>query len=263
MHTNIWMHRNKDQLYETIKDLKTKNDFEEEINKRTKECDGLLDEDTIAMLIVDELGRNIQTINKIKDLHSGLETTVFGRITSLGNSRDFTKKNGSNGTVINLGFTDDTGACNLVLWNKDVKLVKDKTIKKGSNVKIINGYIKDGYNGLELNVGRWSIIEVEPDDIPVFKNNNLSPSKNEIIGTLVETKPTHAFFKDNGEIGFVTNIKIKNKDGMKHLTVWDEKVKEIQGFKVGDQIKIDNVDIRNNNGKPGLNVNGKSTIMRV
>ena len=52
------MHKNKDQLYILIKDLKTKNDFEAELKKRFKEYDSLLDENIIALLMVDELGRN-------------------------------------------------------------------------------------------------------------------------------------------------------------------------------------------------------------
>ena len=31
----------------------------------------------------------------------------------------------------------------------------------------------------------------------------------EIIGKLIKIEPTKAFFKDNGEFGFVTNIDIK------------------------------------------------------
>lgn len=256
------MHKTKNQLYETIKDLKTKKDFEEEINKKSKEYDDLLDEDTIALLIVDELGRNKQTMSKIVDLKPGTDCTVSGRVTDIGESRSFKRKNGSSGTVVNLEIIDDTGTCKLVLWDGDVKLVKDKTIQKDTNIKIINGYIKDGFNGLEVNVGRWGLLEIEPEDMSKFNNESPLHDKKEIKGTLIETNPTHAFFKDNGEIGFVTNIKIKKEDTVKQLTLWDEKVKEIQSFKVGDIITIDNINIKNNNGKTEIHVNSKSTIKR-
>ena len=35
----------------------------------------------------------------------------------------------------------------------------------------MNGYLKNGYNGLEVNIGRWSIIEIEPEDMPELKQN--------------------------------------------------------------------------------------------
>lgn len=254
------MHKNKDQLYELIKDLKTKNDFEDEIKKRQKECDDLIDEDTIALLIADELGRNKQTINKIIDLEPGIECTVFGKVTDISESRNFKRKNGSSGTVVNLEITDDKGTCTLVLWNKDVELVRNKTIQKGTNVKVINGYVKNGFNGgLEINVGRWGLIEIEPEGMPVL-NNEKPTDKKEIKGTLVEIEPTHAFFKDNGEFGFVTNIKIKDRNSIKQLTVWDKKVKEIQNFKPGNLIKIENISIIQKNGKEETHVNGKSNI---
>lgn len=257
------MHKNKDQLYELIKDLKTKNEFEEEIKKRQKEYDDLLDENTIALLIADELGRNKQTINKITDLKPGIECTVFGKVTDISESRNFKRKNGSSGTVINLELTDDTGTCNLVLWNKDVELIKNKTIQKDTNVKVINGYVKNGFNGgLEINVGKWGLLETEPEDMPVL-NKERPADRKEVKGTLIEIEPTRAFFKDNGEFGFVTNIKIKDKNSVKQLTVWGEKVKEIQSFNQGDSIEIDNIDMRQKNGKTEIYVNGRSTIKKL
>jgi len=256
------MHKTKDQLYETIADLKTKDEFEKEIKKRFKDFDGLIDEDTIALLIVDELGRNKQTISKIAELKRDEDCTVVGAVTDIRESRKFTRKNGSSGTVANLELSDETGYCRLVLWNDDVKLVKNKTIQKGTTLKVINGYVKDGFNGLELNVGRWSLIEIEPEDASPVGNKKLNIPDREVQGALVEIKPTNAFFKDDGEIGFVTKIKIKDKDTVRSLTLWDEKVKEIQKYKIGDNIRINNFDERNSNGKTELHVNGRSTIQR-
>lgn len=256
------MHKTKDQLYEIIKDLKTKDYFEEEINKRSKECDNLFDEDTLALLIVDELGRNKQTISRIAEIKPDTDCTVFGTVTDIRESRNFTRKNGSSGAVVNLEISDETGSCGLTLWNDDVKLVKNKTIQKGTRIKVINGYVKDSFNGLELNVGRWGLLEIEPEDMSDFNKKSFT-NEREIQGTLVEIKPTNAFFKDNGEIGFVTKIKIKDKDTVKTLTLWDEKVKEIQIFHIGDILKIDNIDIKNSNGKIESHVNGRSTIQLI
>ena len=256
------MHKNKDQLYDDVKDLITKNEFEEEIKKRKKKYDDLLDENTLALLIIDELGRNKQNISKITDLEPGSECIVFGKVTSINESRNFKRKNGSSGRVVNLDITDDTGTCGLVLWDKDVELVKNKIIQKDVNVKVINGYIKDGFNGLEINVGRWGLLEVEPKDMPDFTGKRTSKSK-EIKGELIEVEPTRAFFKDSGEFGFVTNIKIKDDEGIKQLAIWDEKVKEIQHFKQGDLIIIENFDMRQKNGKNELHVNGKSIIKKL
>ena len=259
------MPKDKNQLYESIKDLKTKKQFEEEIKKRQKEYDDLLDENTAALLIIDELGRNKQNISKIKDLKPSLECTVYGRVTKINKSKSFTRKNGSVGNVVNIELTDDTETCTLVLWNKNVDLVKNKEIKIGTNVKIINGYTKDGFNGLELNVGQWGLLEIEPEDMPKIteKKQPVEPENTTISGKLVEIEPTRAFFKDDGEFGFVTNIKIQDKESVKQLVLWDKKVKEVQKFKQGDKIEINNINTRQKNGEKEMHVNGRSNIKKL
>jgi len=255
------MHKTKDELYELIKDLKTKKEFEEEIKKRFQECEELFDEDTIALFIIDELGRNKQVIKKIADIQPDSDCTVVGKVTNIYESKNFKRKNGTTGKVINLDISDDTGTCRLVLWNKDVEQVKNKDIKKGTTVKIINGYTKNGYSGLEINLGRWGLLEIEPEDTPSMKEVE-SERPADIKGILTYKEPTRAFFRDNGEFGFVTTIKIKEKESEKQITIWDTKVKEIQKFKIGDQVQIKDITTKQNNGKTELHVNGNSTIKR-
>jgi len=262
MHFYNWMQTSINQLYEQIKDIKTKKKFEEEISRRQKEYDGLLNKETAALLIVDELGRNQQNISKITDLRQSTETTVFGRVTKIGELRSFNRKNGSVGRVINLELSDETGTCGLALWDDDVGLVKNNKRKKGSNLKIINGYVKDGFKGIELNSGRWSIIEVEPDDMPVIKEGKINNVEEKIRGTIVEKEPTRSFFKDNGDIGFVTNIKLRNEKGVQQITIWDEKVKEIQKFKTGDTLDISNIDFRTKNNVTEIHINGRAVIKK-
>jgi len=256
------MQKNKNQLYEQIKDLKTKKEFFSEINKIKKDCDDLLDEDTLALLIVDELGRNKQNIFKISDIKHDMECTVFGKITNISSSKNFNRKNGSTGKVINLELSDETGKCGLALWDKDVELVSKKIIQVGTSVKIINGYIKNGFNGIEINVGRWGLLEIESE-----KQQENKPEKSEknlaITGKLVETEPTKAFFRDNGEFGFVTKIKVENKDGITQIIIWDQKVKEIQKIKKGEFLKIENLEIRSANGKEEQHLNIKGTIKKL
>ena len=213
-------------------------------------------------MIVDELGRNKQNVSKIADLEPGSECIVLGKIIGISEPRSFKRKNGSSGRVVNLEITDGTGTCGLALWDKDVDLVKNKTIREGTSLKVVNGYIKDGFNGLEINVGKWGLLEVKSEAVPDFDDKKIDNTK-EIKGELVEMEPTRAFFKDSGEFGFVTNIKIKDDEGIKQLVIWDEKVKEIQHFKQGDSLIIKNFDMRQKNGNKEIHVNGKGTIKKL
>ena len=254
------MQKSKEQLYNQIKDLRTEQEFKKEIKELQNEYDDLFDEDTAALLIIDELGRNKENILKIADLESGIECTVFGKISRIDSSRTFNRKNGTKGKVINLELTDESGKCGLALWDKDVELVKNKNIQVGTNVKIINGYTKDGFRGIEINAGRWSIIEIEPDHMPEIKKEEM---QTRIEGKLTKIEPTKAFFRDNGEFGFVTNIEIETNDGGKKITIWGDKVKEIQKLKEGNNIEINNFDIKQKNGGEEVHLNSKGTIKKL
>jgi len=256
------MHKSKDQLYEQIKDLKTKQEFEKEILAIKKDYDELLDDETIALLIIDELGRNTENICKIEDLEHGMECTVFGKIVNIFELRRFDRKNGTKGRVINLELSDGTGVSRLALWDKDVDLVEKSTIQIGTNIKIINGYVKDGFNGMEINVGRYGLIEINPDNTPK-QVDKFKPLPNEITGKLIKKEPTKAFFRDDGEFGFVTYIEIETKKGVKQITLWDKKVKEIQNFKTGEIVTIKNINIKEKNGKKEIHTKSKTEIKRV
>lgn len=252
------MHISKDKLYEKVKDLKTKKEFDIELKRITQKYDNLLDEDTAALLLVDELGRN-DNIAKIADLEPGMECTITGTVVDIGEIKEFNKKNGGTGFVTNLVLKDDTGTCKLALWHRDVELVQEEKIKNGTKVKIVNGYVKKGFYGVEINVGRWGLIETNFD----VKNEETFGEENKISGRLIETKPSKAFFKENGDFGFVTDIKVETKKGPKQITLWDEKVKDIQNFKKGEKIQLENVIIKNRNGKKETHLSNNGKIKKL
>jgi ssDNA-binding replication factor A large subunit len=255
------MHKTKTELYGLVKDIKTKKDFEKELKTRYKSYDGLLDEETIALLMVDELGRNKQSINKIAELEMEKEYTVVGTVRSLSDARTFKRKNGTAGKVINLEISDDTGTCRLVLWNEDIDHIKKKEIQPGTIVKIINGYTKRGFTGLEIHLGRWGLLEVEPVNASLLKESRVY-NGDEIIGTLVSKEATRAFFKDNGEFGFVTTIILNDNGKEKRIILWDRSVKEIQQCKKGEKIILKNVTRKQSNGTTEYHVNGNSSIQK-
>ena len=248
----------KTELYKKIKDLISEKEFDDKIKNLKDEYDGLIDDDTIALLIVDELGRNKENICKIIDIKDGGECTLTGKVTRINDARSFSRKNGSNGEVVNLELSDETGKCTLVLWNNDVELIKNKKIRKGSNIKV-----KNGYRGLEINVGKYGLIDIlEEKELKIKKINNFE-NGNIFEGKIIDIQPTRAFFKNNGDFGFVTNVKMKSRIEEVEITVWDEKVKEIKKFKIGDIIRIENIDKRQKKGNIELHLNGAGKIKKI
>lgn len=251
-----------DTLYEQISDLKTKQEFIAEITKRQKSYEDLFDEKTTALLLIDELGRNTQNICKITNLKPGTECTVIGKVADIQESRTFTRKNGSAGRVINLTIVDETGSCGLVLWDRDVELVDNHSIQTGTTVKVINSYVKEGLSGVEVNLGRWGMLEIEPDDAPAIALHS-SRRASSIKGKLVELQDTRTFFKDDGDIGFVTTVGLDTGKEIKQLIAWGTQVKAIRQFKIGEIIEVQGIDIRQKNDATELHLNGKGTIKKV
>lgn len=256
------MQRTQDELYTLVKDLKTKAQFTKEITKRSKAYGELLDKDTIAFLIVDELGRNTFSLTSIAALTSGTDATVLATIRTISDVKTFRKKNGTTGKVLNLDISDETGHCRLVLWNEDIELVKAKDITTGTRIRIINGYTKASYTGLELNLGKWGMLDVEPPQTTPAPPPQTATCS--LAGILQSREATKAFFKDNGDFGFVTTITIKTPDGgTQPVTLWDASVKAIQDITLGDTIVLHDIEKKTENGTDHWHLNGTGRIEKT
>jgi replication factor A1 len=255
------MENNLESAYEKIKDLKTLEEFYREIDSRKTKYDNLFTDNVIALLIIDELDRNQQTTIQIKDIHPGMECSIKGTIQEISEKKEFTRKNQTKGILRKCIISDNTGIIPLILWNDDTNLIEEKHVQNGSMIKIINGYTKKGYHGLELNVGRWSKVEINEIFSPKKPKNQLK-EKQIISGIINHIEPTNIFFKEDGTEGFIAKILLKTKNGMKSLIFWDEQVKTLQQFSKGDNISIQNISYRYLNGEQELHVNGNALITK-
>jgi len=183
------MHKTKNELYSLISDLKTKKEFEKEIKQRFIADDGLFNEDALALFLVDELGRNTQTITPLSQLEANKEYVVVGTITSIAEVKVFRRKDGTAGKVLNLEISDTSSTCRLVLWNDEIELVKNKDLQSGTKIRIINGYTKQGYSGVELHLGKWGLLDVEPTET-CGNGDVLQQPTNVITGVLIKKEPT-------------------------------------------------------------------------
>ena len=155
------MDKTVDELYELVKDHIERGTFESEIKKRTREYEGLLSEDAAAYLIADELGADIAETAHISGLNHGNSANLAVQVEEIGKVREFSRKNGTRGQVVNITISDTTGQCRLTLWDKEVEYVRNGQIQSGSRMRIVNGYVKVTDFGVEVNLGRWGSFFVE------------------------------------------------------------------------------------------------------
>jgi len=146
-----------ESLYSLVSDLLSFERFKYEIEKRKEKYGGLLDDDAIAYMIVDELGRNPGNTMKIGDLYDGINVTVEATVEKVGAVE--TRKNGKL-RIMRVDIADETGKCQLVLWNEEIDEI-GINLREEMKIKIINGYVRENIYGLQISLGRWGIIVFE------------------------------------------------------------------------------------------------------
>lgn len=145
------------------------------IKDKNNELKGLISEEGALFIISRELGVDIDDVVKvqkpemfIKDLDSGMKNIIMvGRIDIIFNKRTFTRKDGTDGSVLNFIITDKTGRIRVVLWDDladDLELNSD--FMNGILVKIEKGYTKwsDYNNAYELQLPKWGKIIFNPGE---------------------------------------------------------------------------------------------------
>ena len=177
-----------------------------------KKFDGLLDGEAVEILIQGA------KLPKIKEAEGSVG--LYGRVLSVGKIKDAGKN-----IVRNVLIGDETGCCIVALWGENAK----KEIKEGDVIKIINGFVKQGYYGKEINVGERGEVRIVEKDITAKNCNNFFT----IEGKLVKKLPTSVYV-NGGKERFIKRIFVD-----KHcIFLVNERIKDINEIETGSYIKI-------------------------
>jgi replication factor A1 len=208
---------------------------------------GLCDEKTAAMLVAHDLGAESpkpQEFIKINDITLEKRNVSFtGKVMDVYEMREFSRDDGSSGRVANIIVSDDTGSIRVVLWDELADLVKVDEIKVGQMVGV-SGYVKEGYSGLEVSIGRGGSLKfIEGGDIPVkiYKIGDIKAGMSGInlAGKVLDVSDMRAFSRKDGSNGRVRNITIGDETGKIRVTLWGDAAKDAN-FAVGDVVEIAN-----------------------
>lgn len=91
----------------------------------------------------------------IADLRTGQSSVeVEGTVIDIGEVREFDRF-GRTIRVATATVKDNSGEIKLSLWNEDINKVK-----KGDNIKVTNGFVKDFQDEPQLTAGKFGKIEV-------------------------------------------------------------------------------------------------------
>jgi ssDNA-binding replication factor A large subunit len=227
----------KNELYRAVSDVLDREEYDRQIRQEIEDYGGLIDEDAAALIVVDKHCRNLLPLTPISALAPDIDATLYALVEHIGDVREF-----SGGRVVNSIISDETGRCVLVLWDTDVDLVAADKISEGETIKVINGYVKEGFHGIEVNIGKWGLIEINPSDAPgIEPSEEPTPLQDvdqgivDIRATLKDISPTQVFFTSSGET-FSARATLADDTGERTLVAWNQRAKRLQQFSEGDML---------------------------
>ena len=251
-------------LLDRVKGKVDEADFAARMEKARAEFDGLLDDEALALLVLDELGLNEGAYVTLADLKGRAEATVRVTVDRIEPPREFQREGRPAGRVCNVLVSDATGEARMTLWDRDVEKAEDGTLSEGARVTLVNARVKDSKWGTELHVTPWTVIEVEgaldpakrkllmdvqgSDDalsLALRKEEDLKsfqarlPAGGPLMGTLASVSPTRTYRKADGSVGFVCDVEVDAGEGRVRVTLWDDLVRDVRKVQQGSPVILE------------------------
>ncbi len=188
-------------------------------------------------------------IGELRDSLSGVN--VVGRVYEVGEEREFSRDDGSVGRVASVLLQDETGLVRLTLWDDDVDLTRDMV--SGKVLSVENGYTRQGFGGVDLQVGNYGTISIDPADVDLVLPDEFMVTEIEklsegqmnvtIEGQLLDDPVTREVETRRGPVN-VTNFRIDDNTGEVRVSLWRELGEVVDGLEAGAYIRLENVNVR-------------------
>ncbi len=108
--------------------------------------------------VIKKSGKTVEYREKftdVADIISGKSYSVKGKVSEIGDLREFEREDGTESAVSNFELKDETGSIKLILWGDQAYVIESLDVD--SEIEIINAYAKNGLNEkIELSVGNRS-----------------------------------------------------------------------------------------------------------
>ncbi len=212
-----------------------------------------LDDYDMEDLEIDLTDAEIVKITDLKDRMFNI--TVKVKIGNIYPLSTFTRKSdGSEGKVLSIQASDETGSTRIVFWDDKAELMQDAKI--GEAISVSGANSREGRQGdIEVHAGRAAIIQREiDDDIDAVSIDTVRVSAEplgmksiseltvdmqdvDIEGKVVSVYEVRTFERE-GKQGKVQNVMIADETGRIRVTFWNDDVDKIKGLDEGDVIRL-------------------------
>ena len=209
-------------------------------------------------------------ITKISEINADSgNVNLVAKVISALNVKEFNRNDGTIGRVVNLTVADETGTVRVTLWDDKTDLIKNEDIKVEQTVQI-NGYVKNGYSGLEVNVGKNGVIAESNETLDaVASTMKIEDIKNgmgdiNLLGKIIEMSDIKTFSKKDGTSGSVCNITIRDDTDKIRVTLWDKNTEFTKDITLNDSVEIINGYAKENNfnQQVEIQIGDRSTIKK-
>ncbi|AKB26740.1 Replication factor A (ssDNA-binding protein) [Methanosarcina siciliae C2J] len=261
-----------DTIYKKLSHVISREDFLKRIEEKVENMGGLCDEAMAAMLVANELGFSDAGRDNVKIENITPESgpvNFIARVVSVFDVKEFTRNDGTIGRVGNLIVGDETGKLKLTLWDNMADLIKAGKVKIGQTVQI-SGYAKQGYSGVEVNIGNNGVLTESEEEVDVAassqKIKDIKDGMGELnlTGKVLEVSEIRTFQRKDGSGGKVGNLLIGDETGTLRVTLWDEKTDFLNQLEYGDTVELINAYARENafTQKVELQIGNRSIIRK-
>ncbi|TFH03370.1 MAG: replication factor A [Methanosarcina sp.] len=261
-----------DTIYKKLSHVISREDFLQRTQEKVENMGGLCDEAMAAMLVANELGFSDAGMDSVKIESITPESgpvNFVARIVSVFDIKEFTRNDGTIGRVGNLIVGDETGKVKVTLWDNMADLIKNGKVKVGQNVQV-SGYAKQGYSGVEVNIGNNGVLTESEEEVDVASSNqNIKDIKDgmgdlNLTGKVLEVSEVKTFQRKDGSSGKVGNLVLGDSTGTLRVTLWDEKTDFLNQIEYGDTVELINAYARENafTQKVELQIGSRSIIRK-
>ncbi|MDW7731833.1 MAG: OB-fold nucleic acid binding domain-containing protein [Methanolobus sp.] len=259
------------EIYNKLGGIISQEDFLKKVDEKVDQMSGLCDMRTAAMLVAHDLGVNETetSAQKIADItpESG-NVRLIAKVMSVFPAKEFNRNDGTIGRVANLIVADETGSIRLTLWDDKADLVKTGDIEIGQTFQI-SGYVKEGYSGVEVNIGNNGVLSETDENIEAsVATTRIEDVKNgmgdlNLKARVLDISEVRTFNRKDGSTGKVSNITIGDDTGKIRVTLWDEKTDIAAELNPNDSVEIINAYARENNFNQQVELQvGNRTILK-
>jgi replication factor A1 len=261
-----------ESIYKKLSHVISKEDFLQRIQEKVESMGGLCDDSMAAMLVANELGFSDVGRDSVKIENITAESgpvNFIAKVVSVFDTKEFTRNDGTIGRVGNIIVGDETGKIRVTLWDNMADLIKTGKIEIGQTLQI-GGYAKQGYSGVEINIGNNGVLAESEEEVDVTANNQKIKDIKDgmgdlnLTGKILEISEIRTFQRKDGNPGKVGNLLLGDNTGTVRVTLWDDKTEFLNQIEYGDTVELVNAYARENafTQKVELQVGNRSIIKK-